>query len=776
MASSMHGGAGVHGSLLHSGSGAGEATTGSSSGSSSRTSRSGGHAFSSQHALLLLACAFTAYSILHGTARVEESGRHLHTRGDLGALRQVFQRFRRHPVTSTTTRVPATAAALARRANARSSAAARRGGGTGGTGASRAHRSAAVTTTSAQMPIADGLVNRLQALNDEQAAGVQQPTTPTVHDRTERRRHRHAAVDSTVEGVGHSQGASNDVPDAVAGANPQQTENANTATLNAEGSHHANARSQQDSQAALEHATLRRSRGDYEKLGSPLGQEDGHKAEDDGSCDLVCRPHGFCRNGQCICVLAYEGPDCRTPRELPSNLHSAFEGNFLLNAEHVRKVGGIGITTNPKAGEYKHGRTHTLFAPLSADNPVYDRKFNKSGAVGLGERLMITPGLLKLLPDTDPLGGVVYESCAVVGSSGISLMYEDGPRIDSASAVIRFNSAPTKATLRSGLNPDGQPDFPKHVGARTTFRFINTQHIMFFEENEMRIQQMQSKNGLLRYLQHRARHTESSIVAFDTDFTSYVSSNIPTLPTGGYFAVWFGMQVCASLHLYGFNWRPGHAIPHHYFNSEVPLGGAAKIHDYAAESTNIRVLAKEGYVHFAQPCVVGCEAESGIKCADCGAGSACVCGSNVPTPAALPGFCHMRKNYTCMYKCPRQYEKQCIGGPSGSRCPKDFDPELLGLRCAIDSDVPKHMFDGGSSTPRWMKRGFSGHGVEATDLSEQVVKVGAERPEVHTLMDAVGDVPKKLLRRGGDVSSGVEDARMRARRRSKAEAAAAAAA
>jgi len=34
----------------------------------------------------------------------------------------------------------------------------------------------------------------------------------------------------------------------------------------------------------------------------------------------------------------------------------------------------------------------------------------------------------------------------------------------------------------------------------------------------------------------------------------------------------FALQKCVSVSLYGFHWRPGHAIPHHYFNSEVRFG------------------------------------------------------------------------------------------------------------------------------------------------------------------------------------------------------------
>lgn len=63
------------------------------------------------------------------------------------------------------------------------------------------------------------------------------------------------------------------------------------------------------------------------------------------------------------------------------------------------------------------------------------------------------------------------------------------------------------------------------------------QHIPWYEGNEIRLQQLQSKSGLFRYLQYKTLHPEAALHAFDTDFTKYVSQNIINLPTGGYFAV-----------------------------------------------------------------------------------------------------------------------------------------------------------------------------------------------------------------------------------------------
>ena len=69
--------------------------------------------------------------------------------------------------------------------------------------------------------------------------------------------------------------------------------------------------------------------------------------------------------------------------------------------------------------------------------------------------------------------------------------------------------------------------------------------------------------------------------------------------------------------MYGFHWQAGHAIPHHYFNNEVPVEGKEKIHDYDAEHVNLLHIARAGILNISQPCVPGCEAKSKIPCKSC---------------------------------------------------------------------------------------------------------------------------------------------------------------
>jgi hypothetical protein len=59
----------------------------------------------------------------------------------------------------------------------------------------------------------------------------------------------------------------------------------------------------------------------------------------------------------------------------------------------------------------------------------------------------------KWLPLADPVrgGNKLYETCAVVGSSGVLLLQDKGAEIDSHDFVMRFNGAPTKGLERCCL-------------------------------------------------------------------------------------------------------------------------------------------------------------------------------------------------------------------------------------------------------------------------------------------------------------------------------------
>uniref|UniRef100_A0A061RZM3 Sialyltransferase-like protein n=1 Tax=Tetraselmis sp. GSL018 TaxID=582737 RepID=A0A061RZM3_9CHLO len=53
-----------------------------------------------------------------------------------------------------------------------------------------------------------------------------------------------------------------------------------------------------------------------------------------------------------------------------------------------------------------------------------------------------------------------------------------------------------------------------------------------------------------------------------------------------------------------------------------------------------------------EPCIAGCEKESGVPCLNCPRGSACQCGTGNPMPVASAGYCRARDSFSCFLKCP----------------------------------------------------------------------------------------------------------------------------
>eukprot|EP00899_Mesostigma_viride_P024105 jgi/Mesvir1/487/Mv11359-RA.1 len=349
--------------------------------------------------------------------------------------------------------------------------------------------------------------------------------------------------------------------------------------------------------------------------------------------DGRCRPHGFCRagTGTCVCAAAYKGELCDQTKDFPPGTLPEFHGHFLMNRAHLAQIksstGNIKYTSNPK----KSGGTHTINIPIS-------------------------DALLHSAPVHDPLQENLYDTCAVVGNSGILTKFALGREIDAHDLVIRFNVAPTDESVE------------KFVGKRTHLRLLNTFHAGFREHNEIGIQQLQSVTGADLYVKIKLLFPKIKHYAFDPDFSMFVSKNIHTLPTGGFFAVMLALQKCARVDLYGFHFRKGWGITHHYFNVEKPLKGKRAIHDYDAEAEVMKKLAQMHLLHFAEPCALGCEKDSGLRCDNCPVGTVCECNSYNPLPVALPGYCRADGDEHCFHKCI-QGRSVCPGGARGENLP-----------------------------------------------------------------------------------------------------------
>lgn len=350
-------------------------------------------------------------------------------------------------------------------------------------------------------------------------------------------------------------------------------------------------------------------------------RDNGWTRDDDSTCAGKCGLHGFCRAGKCVCVALWEGTTCNLPKVMPEGMHAVFNGHHVLNREKMREIPDLVLryTTNPKAS----GGTHSFALPVSKD-------------------------MVRFSPAHDPWRGRVYERCAVVGSSGVLRHYTFGNVIDRSNLVIRFNLAPTKG-------------YRSVVGLKTNLRFVNTIHAAFHEGAEIDVMQMQSQVGVQLYLKFRKDAPKVPLLAFDPDFSAFVSSNVRTLPTGGYFAVWFALTNCVHVDLYGFHFRPGYGLAHHYFNSEKPKKGKVAIHDYDLEYEQIKRLAAAKLLTLAEPCVSGCPEKTRIPPTNLAPGGACSCKASNPLPVALPGFCRAQNTWSCFIKCPGG-AAECPGG------------------------------------------------------------------------------------------------------------------
>ena len=397
-------------------------------------------------------------------------------------------------------------------------------------------------------------------------------------------------------------------------------------------------------------------------------------AVDDGSCagDNWCGRHGICVQSKCLCVTLWEGERCEKPKHMPSGMHAIFKGHHIVNRERLREIDDMILRyqTNPKAS----GGTHAFALPVSKD-------------------------LVRFAPAKDPFRGRVYRRCSVVGNAGMLQKYKFGPTIDSTDLVIRFNLAPTEG-------------YKKLVGTKTTLRFVNTIHAGYHENDEVDVMQMQSQVGVQLYIKFRKEAPKQPLVAFDPQFSEFVSSNVATLPTGGYFAIWFALCNCVKVDVYGFHFRPGYGVSHHYFNAEKPRKGKVAIHDYDLEYAQIKKLAKKGFLTLAEPCVSGCPEHTRIKPANLAPGGACSCKSNNPLPVALPGFCRPPGTWSCFLKC-NGGESECPGGlhvyvkdpakldklgipveavdnGDAGDCPASMRDEAYSelRKCAVMSDVP----------------------------------------------------------------------------------------
>ena len=340
-----------------------------------------------------------------------------------------------------------------------------------------------------------------------------------------------------------------------------------------------------------------------------------HRASGGGSCETAadCGAHGMCApEGTCECALLWIGPHCGAPRPLKGRHlkapHLAFDGSIVMSKASTRRRKSIEVTLPGK--EKEAGGGHRVLGPVNAALlhllPETDAGIGAGCGPGGGQTGHCVPGVGGeggrqggdrggIDAEHDAHGGV-YRSCAVVGSSGILLHHERGAEIDAHDVVIRFNSAPTK-----GLE--------KYVGGKTTHRITNTQNWAFREsDREQLLVHMRSRSSLTGFM--RTRHGDGSIrmAAFDRDFVEHMAHSLDFMSTSGLYGIMIALLRCTKVDIYGFHVTQAHGALYHYYDAcDTP---ANEDRD-SAEWHVVKLLADEGLVRFAEPCVVECHAGKG---------------------------------------------------------------------------------------------------------------------------------------------------------------------
>ena len=179
--------------------------------------------------------------------------------------------------------------------------------------------------------------------------------------------------------------------------------------------------------------------------------------------------------------------------------------------------------------------------------------------------------VLKVLPLTDTIrdtmlaGRSKFDSCAVVGNGGGSLLKTMGKEIDAHEAVIRFNGGPTVG-------------FEKHVGSRTTFRVDNSEHFMFHEKhtNETVLQHITSSKNFKQLFKISDRAALKDVLqnlhVIDPFFQYYVMNlHNDGAPSNGFYGIALAHLLCFRITLYGYqkNWKHQN-IPYHYYDKVEP--------------------------------------------------------------------------------------------------------------------------------------------------------------------------------------------------------------
>ncbi|KAK3264100.1 hypothetical protein CYMTET_27137 [Cymbomonas tetramitiformis] len=240
-------------------------------------------------------------------------------------------------------------------------------------------------------------------------------------------------------------------------------------------------------------------------------------------------------------------------------------------------------------------------------------------------------------------------SLAVVGNSGSLLFGHFGPQIDSHNVVLRFNQVPVEG-------------YARHVGRKTTFRMLNslwtsryalgkeyvhagfncqaTQWVAELnrdicihhgDHGDRRLPQEKGATFItsrstgkefdeLHKLIHLERRHDNSVLYLSPRvvhaarrlLTGYRVRlcqggrgpyNGGSTPSSGFVAIFFMMNMCKTLRVYGFgNYKyPGKHTQYHYYDGLGARTTGAHVHSWEVEQLALEALAREGRIKFCVP-------------------------------------------------------------------------------------------------------------------------------------------------------------------------------
>jgi len=319
---------------------------------------------------------------------------------------------------------------------------------------------------------------------------------------------------------------------------------------------------------------------------------------------LQCGKHGFLAgDGTCRCTVMYAGRDCQHGYAFTWQLYTRFDkvekrtperrkfngeywGSYILSQDSL--LGGL--YPGPQNWHGQELKLGLQYRDLTSGKQEHQH-------IHLGRA---DDQLFQALPDTDVVGGRVYNQCAIVGSSGSLLNFQLGRAIDRHDMVLRFNGAPTKG-------------FEKHVGSRTTFRLVTTPFLTYNEIGETVLHAPRSEKVVQAYRSRSrfaALNKKAPLYLLDPGFLAWQASSVlEWQPTVAWTGIMLAMQICRRVDLYGLMVAEPEGSPYHYFDTCTnPASVRAKAETDIREWTLMRSFKDLDLLHFMEPCVVECRA------------------------------------------------------------------------------------------------------------------------------------------------------------------------